>query len=214
MRGRGPGFVSGPAPRPIRIASNALPMPSPPERMGERSRLEPLAAQAPRTSLRLREIAGGELRTADGRLHALPNRGRHTPPAPSPERPGNPQGGMETDSRRRPGLMRPARRRAEESLKRVDNCWQFYYIYFGHETLELGSSAGDQLYYRLAVVSGRKASCPCPPIAYWDNPGRSASPGRHHGALCPSVLRRPERGSGTASSTPSGLCPRTRLDRG
>jgi hypothetical protein len=42
-----------------------------------------------------------------------------TPPAPSPERPGNPQGGMETDSRRRPGLMRPARRRAEESLKRA-----------------------------------------------------------------------------------------------
>ena len=36
-----------------------------------------------------------------------------------PKRPGNPQGGMETDSRRRPGLMRPARRRAEESLKRA-----------------------------------------------------------------------------------------------
>jgi hypothetical protein len=55
--------------------------------MGERNRLEPLAAQAPRTSLCLREIAGGELWTADGHLHALPNRGRHTPPAPSPERP-------------------------------------------------------------------------------------------------------------------------------
>jgi hypothetical protein len=36
-----------------------------------------------------------------------------------PKRPGNPQGGMETDSRRCPGLMRPARRRAEESLKRA-----------------------------------------------------------------------------------------------
>jgi len=68
----------------------------------------------------------------------------------------------------------------------VDN---FIIIYFGHETLGLGSSAGDKRYHRLAVVSGRKASCPCPPIAYWDNLGRSASPRRYHRALCPSVLR-------------------------
>jgi len=70
----------------------------------------------------------------------------------------------------------------------VDNCWQFYY-YFGHETLRLGSSAGDKRYHRLAVISGRKASCPCPPIACWDHLGRSASPRRYPCALCPSVLR-------------------------
>jgi hypothetical protein len=65
----------------------------------------------------------------------------------------------------------------------------FIIIYFSHETLGLGSSAGDQLYHCLAVVSGGEAPCPCPPIAYWDNPSRSASPRRHHGALRPSVLR-------------------------
>jgi hypothetical protein len=26
------------------------------------------------------------------------------------------------------------------------------------------------LYHCLAVVSGGEAPCPCPPIAYWDNP--------------------------------------------
>jgi hypothetical protein len=65
----------------------------------------------------------------------------------------------------------------------------FIIIYFSHETLGLGSSAGDQLYHCLAVVSGRKASCPCLPIACWDDLGRSASPRRYPCALCPSVLR-------------------------
>ena len=32
-----------------------------------------------------------------------------------------------------------------------------------------------------------QAPCPCPPIAYWDNPSRSASPRRHHGALVSSA---------------------------
>jgi hypothetical protein len=72
--------------------------------------------------------------------------------------------------------------------KGVGNCWRFYYHYFSHETLGLGSPAGDQLYHRLAVVSGGEAPCPCPPIAYWDNPRRSASPRRHHCALRPRVL--------------------------
>jgi hypothetical protein len=65
----------------------------------------------------------------------------------------------------------------------------FIIIHFSHEALGLGSSAGDQLYHRLAVVSGGEAPCPCSPIAYWDNLGRSASPRRRHGALRPSVLR-------------------------
>jgi len=65
----------------------------------------------------------------------------------------------------------------------------FIIIHFSHEALGLGSSAGDQRYHRLAVVSGGEAPCPCSPIAYWDNLGRSASPRRRHGALRPSVLR-------------------------
>jgi len=73
-----------------------------------------------------------------------------------------------------------------EGLTTADN---FVITYFSHETLVLGSSTGDRLYHCLAVVSGGEAPGPCPPVAYWDNPGRSASPRRHHGALCPSVLR-------------------------
>jgi hypothetical protein len=74
-------------------------------------------------------------------------------------------------------------------LEGLTTAGDFIIICFSHETLGLGSSAGDQLYHRLAVVSGGEAPCPCPPIAYWDNPGRSASPRRRHGALRPSVLR-------------------------
>jgi hypothetical protein len=73
--------------------------------------------------------------------------------------------------------------------KGLTTAGNFIIIYFSHETLGLGSSAGDQLYHCLAVVSGGEAPCPCPPIAYWDNPRRSASPRRHHGALRPRVLR-------------------------
>jgi hypothetical protein len=49
--------------------------------------------------------------------------------------------------------------RIKERLRGVGltTAGDFTIIHFSHEALRLGSSAGDQRYHRLAVVSGRKA---------------------------------------------------------
>jgi hypothetical protein len=99
-----------------------------------------------------------------------------------PKRPGNPQGGIETDSRRRPGLMRPARRRAEESLKRAMEA-----RFFASSTTTAG---------RTTRRSGPPNPEAAPPEVDPPRPGR-VPPGR---APFPGPARGPDEAAGGRSS--------------
>jgi hypothetical protein len=55
----------------------------------------------------------------------------------------------------------------------------FIIIYFIHETLARQQG--------ISYITAWRWFYPCPPVAYWDNPSRNASPRRHHGPLVSSA---------------------------